>query len=316
MMHRRDFLHRSISASAMALGAGALPGSAFPGGAMAAPGAERGGEEFTFCTFTKSLQHLDYDALAERIAALGFDGIEAPVRPKGHIEPAKVEEELPKMVEALRKRDLEITVLTTGINEVSDEQRTEALLRTAADLGIERFRMAYYKYDLGKPIFPQVDEFRPKLRDLVEAAREIGIKPIYQNHSGRNYFGATVWDLAETLQDFDPDDVGIAFDIGHATTEGSKCWPLHWAVCRRHVDTVYVKEPHWKEPGKPPRVGPLGEGGVDRGFYETLRKSDFRGPISLHVEYFDHRDPSQEAAFLAAVEKDFARLRSFLEIEG
>lgn len=308
-MKRRDFLRHTISATtALAAGATLPPAVAAPGG--------KSSPRFRFCTFTKSLQHLDYETLADKIAALGFDGIEAPIRPGGHIEPAQVEDELPKMVEALKKRGLEITVLTSGINEVSEEQRTEAVLRTAAGLGIERFRMSYYKYDLKQPILPQVDEFRPRLRDLIAAAKEIGIKPVYQNHSGKDYFGAPVWDLANLMSEFDPAEVGIAFDIGHATTEGSKCWPLHWAVCGDHLDTVYVKEPHWTEPGKPPKVGPLGEGGIDKGFYQTLLKSDFSGPISLHVEYFDHKDPSLEKPFLEATEKDFATLKGLLQLPG
>jgi len=312
-MKRRHFLKDSFAASAALAAGSGLIGSAVSGNRIArAAAAGADGPRFTFCTFTKSLQHLDYPALAERISALGFDGIEAPIRPQGHIEPAAVEDELPKMVAALAAKDLEITVLTSGINEVSDEQRTEAVLRTAASLGIERFRMGYYRYDLDRPIRPQLDEFRPKLRDLVAACKEIGIKPVYQNHSGANYFGAPLWDLAEVLEDYDPADVGIAFDIGHATTEGSKCWPLHWALCREYVDCVYVKEPHWTEPGRPPRVGPLGEGGIDQGFYKTLLSSDFSGPISLHVEYFDHRKPELEQPFLEATEKDFATLKGFL----
>jgi len=201
--------------------------------------------------------------------------------------------------------------MTSGINEVSSEQRTEAVLRTAASLGIERFRMSYYKYDLKKPIPPQLDEARPKFRDLVALCKEIGIKPIYQNHSGSNYVGATVWDLYELMKDMDPADVGVAFDIGHATIEGAKCWPLHWALVRPWVDTVYIKEPHWGEDQRP-KVGPLGEGGVDKGFYKTLKASGFDGPISLHVEYFKHTDPTLEPAFLKAVAKDFSTLKKFL----
>ncbi len=307
-MNRRAFLRQSLSTSAALSAAGVVPIQAATK-AKAAKSSER----FTFCTFTKSLQHLDYDALAEKIAAIGFDGVEAPIRPGGHIEPAQVEDELPKMVAALKKRGLELTVMTSGINEVSAEQRTEAVLRTAAGLGVKRFRMAYYKYDLNKPILPQVDEFRPRLRELVAACREIGIKPIYQNHSGKNYFGATVWDLAEVMSGFDPKDAGIAFDIGHATIEGAKCWPLHWAVCRDHIDTVYVKEPRWGEDQRP-KVGPLGEGGIDPGFYQTLLKSGFAGPVSLHVEYFNHKDPKLEAPFLAAVKKDFATLKGYLKV--
>lgn len=264
-----------------------------------------------FCTFTKALQHLAYDDLAERIAAIGFDGVELPVRPGGHIGPEAAEEELPKMVEALKKQGLKITVMTSGINEVSKKQRTEAVLKTAAGLGIERFRMSYYKYDLRKPIPAQVREFRARFDDLVALARELGIKPIYQNHSGRNTFGAPVWDLHELLRNHDPAHVGMAFDIAHATIEGAKCWPLHWALVRPWIDTVYIKEPHWGDDQKP-KMAPLGTGAVDRAFYQTLKKSGFTGPISLHVEYFDHKDPATEPAFLEATRKDFATLKGSL----
>jgi sugar phosphate isomerase/epimerase len=298
-MNRRQFLiHSSLTASAVA-----LPSIAAAEKVKDLP--------YQFCTFTKSLQHLAYDRLAEVIAPLGFDGIEVPIRPQGHIEPAQVEVELPKMAEALAKRDLKILVMTSGINEVSQEQRAEAVLKTAAGLGIKRFRMFYYKYDLTKPIKPQLDEFRPRLRDLVALARELGIKPVYQNHSGRDYVGAPVWDLHELLAEFDPADVGVAFDIGHATIEGAKCWPLHWALIRPYIDTVYVKEPHWG-PDQRPEVGPLGEGGIDKAFYKTLKKSYPNGLISLHIEYFDHRDPALEPAFLDAVKKDFATLKRLI----
>jgi len=216
------------------------------------------------------------------------------------------------MVKALKKHGLEITVLTSGINEVSKEQRTEAVLKTAKSLGIERFRMAYYKYDLTKPIPAQIDAVRPKLKDLVALCSEIGIKPVYQNHSGRNYVGAPIWDLYQLLEDHDPKDFGMAFDIGHATIEGSKCWPIHWALVRPWVDTVYVKEPRWGE-DQLPKVAPLGTGGVDTKFFKTLKDADFTGPISLHVEYVDHRDPSTEPSFLEHNRKDFATLKSYLQ---
>jgi len=59
---------------------------------------------------------LSYDETADVFAELGFDGIEAAVRPGGHVLPERVEEDLPKFAEALKKRGLEITILTSGIS--------------------------------------------------------------------------------------------------------------------------------------------------------------------------------------------------------
>jgi len=299
-MQRRTFLHRSLAAAA-------LPALGHTRATAAAD------SRYTFCTFTKPVQHLGYEETARAIARLGFAGVEAPVRPGGQVVPEKVEDDLPKYIAALKAEGLEMTVLTSGINEVSNEQRTEAVLRTAAGLGVQRFRMLYFKYDLARPILPQLDEFRPRIRDLVALCKEIGIKPIYQNHSGKDYFGAPVWDLAEVMSEFDPKDLGVAFDIGHATIEGSKCWPLHWALVRDHIDTVYIKEPRWGADQKP-QVCPLGEGGVDLGFYALMKKSGYAGPVSLHVEYFDPNDKSAAPAALEAIAKDFAKLKSFLDV--
>lgn len=265
---------------------------------------------FEFCTFTKPLQHLAYPEMAKTIAAMGFDGIEGAVRPKGHVLPERVDEDLPKLTDALRAEGLSFTVMTTAINEVSDEQMTEKILRAAAAAGVKRYRMGYYKYDLTKPIRAQLDEFRPRLKDLVALSRELGIKPIYQNHSGKDYFGGPIWDLAEILADHDPAQVGVAFDIGHATVEGAKAWPLHFAVIRPHLDTVYVKEPSWKD--NVLGWGPVGEGAVDKGFFKLLKESDFNGPVSVHVEYLGHDDPAKVPVVLAAIEKDFATVKGLL----
>ena len=270
------------------------------------------GLPWKFCTFTKSLQHLNYDQLAARMAPLGFDGIEVPIRPRGHIEPSVVVDELPKMVNALKKKGLEITVLTSGINEVSKRQHTEAVLKTAASLGVKRFRMGYYSYDLDQPIRPQLEEFRARLVDLVAVAKEIGIKPIYQNHSGARNVGAPIWDLHHLIEEIDPAEMGVAFDIAHATIEGGLAWPVNWALIRPWVDTVYVKEHRWGNERRPAWV-PVGTGNVDRRFYEELKKSDFKGPISLHVEYHDHRDTSLEGVFLESVAADFATLKGYLK---
>ena len=89
------------------------------------------------CAFVKFLQSLSYEQLAETIAELGFDGIEATVRDRGHVLPERVEEDLPKLVEALEKHDLEITVMASSVNSV-DQPHTEKVLRTAFSLGVKR----------------------------------------------------------------------------------------------------------------------------------------------------------------------------------
>ena len=55
--------------------------------------------------FSKPFDRSTPDETADIVAEIGWDGIECAVRAKaGHIAPDRVEEDLPKMVEALKKR--------------------------------------------------------------------------------------------------------------------------------------------------------------------------------------------------------------------
>jgi sugar phosphate isomerase/epimerase len=263
----------------------------------------------SICVFTKPFNSLSFDSLADAIAEIGFDGIEAPIRAGGHVEPAAVEDELPKLVEALAKRDLEITVLTSDVND-PDDPITTRVLRTAATLGIKRYRMKYFKYDLSASVLDQIHEWQPQLRDLAAINHDFGIQGLYQNHSGVNYLGASLWDIKIALEGIAPTDIGVAYDIRHATAEGGMSWPATFNMIRPLVETVYVKDFTWGE--KKPTNVPLGEGRVDVQFFKMLRDSGFTGPISLHEEYLDHRKPELVPEHLAAIKKDFETLNEWL----
>ena len=75
MLTRREFVSTSLLAGLATVGTGRL--------AMAKDDAQ----EFRICVFEKFLQPLSYDELADVIAKLGFVGIEATVRKRGHVLP-------------------------------------------------------------------------------------------------------------------------------------------------------------------------------------------------------------------------------------
>ncbi len=265
------------------------------------------------CFFTKHLQGLSYGDIASLAAEMGVDGIEAPIRPKGHIEPEQVPDELPKFVEALKKQGLEITLMTSGINQVSAEQHTEKVLRTAAALGIKRFRMNYYKYDLKQPIWEQLQAVRPLVRDLVQLCDEIGIQPVFQNHSGKDYFGATVWDMYSLIREYRPEQIAFCFDILHATVEGGLAWPLHAALTSTHWGAVYFKDFQWQ--GRKSETCPLGQGQINPDFAKLLRDRAYAGPISLHLEYLkgDAKDPATLKTFREAHLRDVKVLSEWMQ---
>lgn len=301
MKTRRQFLHSAaLSAASLALGS-------------TAQAAEKAKTRHTLCAFTKHLQGLSFDQIADIAAEVGLDGIEAPVRPKGHVEPEKVTEDLPKFMEALKKRNLEMTILTSGINQVSKEQNTEEVLRTAKALGIQRFRMLYFKYDLKKPIQAQLDEWKPLIKDLIQLCSEIGIQPLLQNHSGKDYFGAPIWDAWSLMKDYTPQQWGFAVDAYHTTVEAGLSWPIDTALIGDHVQALYFKDVKWLSPGKAEGV-PLGTGLVSKEFATTLLKRGFTGPISLHTEYMVGQTSSPEFVkdSIAAYKRDLAVMKEWI----
>ena len=305
-LSRRDAMGRMASGSLAAVFAGSLASTV-----AARPQDPRqpaaGEHEFLF--FSKPFQSLSFDELGELAASTGYTGLEFPVRPGGHIEPEAVEEQLPKAVDAFRKHGISVSLISTGINEVSDEQATQRVLRTAAELGIPRFRMAYYRYDLKQPIAPQLKSFAPRLNALIGLADKIGIKPLYQNHSGSRYVGAPVWDVYSLIAPYSPEKIGLAFDIGHAIVEGTKCWPLHFALVQDYIDIAYIKDPSWNADSNSFGWAPLGTGLIPSEYYRMLAKSGFDGPMSIHVEYLDHKDPANHGRFRDAIRDDLVALR-------
>ncbi|RBP36603.1 sugar phosphate isomerase/epimerase [Roseimicrobium gellanilyticum] len=303
---RRHFLKSASLASAASALAPVLSSSS----AMAAAAGGKAAQEY--CFFTKHLQGLSYAEIADIAASLdGMTGIEAPIRPKGQVEPERVEEDLPKYVEELKKRKLGLTIMTSGINEVSKEQNTEKVLRTAKALGVPHYRMNYNKYDLSKPIWPQLQEWKAKFKDLIALSSEIGIQPLYQNHSGKDYLGAPVWDVFTLMQDYPAKDWAFAFDFFHATVEGSLSWPLELNLVRDRIGAVYFKNFKWGE--KRAEGCPLGEGVVGKEHVAMLKKIGFTGPISLHVEYLkgNMEQPGYKEEAIAATKRDFAVLREW-----
>jgi len=263
---------------------------------------------FPLITFTKPFQNVGFERTAEIIAEVGWSGIECPVRAKGQVLPERVEDDLPKLHEALTKRGLTLTLLTTDVAKV--DPLAERVLRMASKLGVKKYRLAFFKYNLNKPIPPQIAEIKAQLRDVAALNRELGLKAGFQNHSGRDDVGSPVWDIYEIVRDIDPEHMGTCFDIGHATVEGGTSWPIEARLMEPFFTCVYVKDFSWAKETKgwTAKWGPLGEGMVRREFFDWLKKSSYSGPISQHCEYLNGDGPEE----MAAMKKDCALLKSWI----
>ena len=264
--------------------------------------------------FTKVLQDLTYEQTAQAAADVGWDGIECPVRAKGHVLPDRVEEDLPRMAEALKAKNLEVLALATDIH-APDDPHAEKVLRTAAKLGIRLYRIGGFKYKEGLPIPKQLEEFRAKLKDLAALNRDLGVTGLYQNHSGNGYVGASVWDIFEMVRDLDPRQIGVHFDIGHATVESGLSWPTSFALIKDRVGAVIVKDFYWTHaPGEAARTvwAPIGQGSIQPRFFGMLRASGFKGPITMQFEYKWEGGDGLESR-LKALKQDNLKLREWIK---
>jgi sugar phosphate isomerase/epimerase len=257
--------------------------------------------------FEKPIQFLSDKELAETMSQIGYNGIEATVRAGGRVLPTKVETDLPRLHEALARRNVEIDIIATDILNTT-QPRTEPVLRVAAKLGIRRYRMASYLYDMSRPILPQLDAIAARLPALIDLTQELGMTAVYHNHSGPNRVGAAVWDIYSLIKTFDPRVIGIGFDIQHATIEGGLDWRIQFKLVQSHLEMVYVKDFFWDK--SEVKEVPLGEGIVDHKFFPMLRDTGYAGPICLHVEYLEGR--KNQAPLETAFRKDLATLKLML----
>ncbi len=265
------------------------------------------------CVFNKPLQHLSYEEQAKLVAKMGFAGIEGTVRPGGHVEAKNVERDLPKQIEALKKYGVEMTLMTSDVNNI-DEAINRKVLETAAKLGVKRFRMRPYKYDYSQSIPEQLNTFHQTYQELIAFCADLGIRPLYQNHAGAKYFGASLWDLYLLMKDEPKDQVGMCFDIRHATAEGGLSWPTQFHLMEPWFGMVYCKDFDWDKKKKKPFNVPLGTGMVDYPrFFSMLRKINYTGPISLHMEYKDHRDPKLLEESIAVIRQDYKTLQGLMK---
>jgi sugar phosphate isomerase/epimerase len=288
---------------------GVLAGTAGGRAVAATPPAAR---SYPLIGFTKPFADLSFDAAADLVAEVGWDGVEVAVREGSstHIAPARVEEDLPRMVEALGKRAKQLAIVTTSV--VALDSAGERVLKATAAAGIPRVRLGFLKYPQDGDPAKRVADLHAALADVAAACRDLGLQAGYQNHSGAGYVGAAVWDLHEALADLDPKHVGGCFDIAHATVEGGLAWPLHARLMADHLVAVFCKDFFWErnDAGQKLRWCPLGEGVVQKSFFDWLKTTGFSGPISQHHEY---GGLGTGPAMVAQLKRDLARLREWLE---
>ncbi|MEX2231140.1 MAG: sugar phosphate isomerase/epimerase family protein [Cyclobacteriaceae bacterium] len=276
---RRNFIKKSILAgSLLPLMHGNVQGEAISKGRLASP--------LKVHVFSKHLQFLNYNDMADAAAEIGFDGVDLTVRPKGHVLPERVDTDLPKAVEAIRKAGLSHTMMTTAVQNAGDSTDNK-LLETAAKLGIQFYRMNWLPYPDNTSIPEAIVQFQQTLKELGQLNKKLGLVGCYQNHSG-DRAGASIWELWDILEKADKEFTGVQYDIRHAVVEGGLSWRNGLRLIQPHVKILAIKDFLWQKKNGTYVVQdvPLGEGMVDfKSYFTLLKEYSLNVPVSLHYEY-------------------------------
>jgi hypothetical protein len=245
------------------------------------------------CLVSRHLQWTDLEQGAAAAAEGGCKAVAWTIRAGAHILPANVERELPRAIAAARKAGLETPMAITAIVDAKSE-RAEAILDAMRNAGIRRYRAPSFRYDYNAELLPQLEALKPRVASLAKLNEKYGTTAMYHTHSASGNIGGGVWDLWMVLKDFDPQFVGLNYDLGHATIRGGTGWVETSHFAHRHVRGLSLKDFRWVKGGSGRRgtgawtaeMVPGGEGMVDfAGMLGYFKSAGFAGPVELYQEY-------------------------------
>ena len=275
------------------------------------------------CVFSKHFQSMPADALGRAMKDLGVDGVDLTVRPGGHVDPEHVADMLPAFQKALAASDIKISMLTTSITG-ADEPHAADVVEAAGKCGVGYIKLGYWQYKGFGHYRRQAADVKAKLADLEPLLLQHGVKAGFHTHSG-HYMGPNAEFVCRLIEDCDPAAVGVYYDAGHCTIEGTAGgWMMGLDLASDRLFMVAVKDMAYFRQGSPDsaRKGwrqlmvPMDAGLTDwPAFAACLKEIGFDGPVSFHSEYqggHSYIDMSQEQV-VAQTRKDLAYLRPMLE---
>lgn len=239
--------------------------------------------QFEFGVFTKPWK-LPIDQLAKKIKALGFDGIELPVRPGFQVESGNIHKDLPKAARVFADQGMKIMSVAGPTDEATIAACRESgipLIRVCLEIpqGIH-----YLEYE--KQTRKAWDNLLPLLERYQVA---LGI----QNHCDRQV--ANAMGLRSLLKDYNPAQIGAVWDVAHNALNGEDL-SLGLDIIESHICMINLKNAYWKRMNGPEAdhakwrpywtTGRHGQASWSQ-VAEELKRRQWRGPLCLTAEYTD-----------------------------
>ncbi|MAX35901.1 TIM barrel protein [Gimesia sp.] len=243
--------------------------------------------------FTKSFQDMPIPAVCQAFQSMGLDGLDLTVRPKGHILPENVEQELPQACAAAKEAGVKILFLTTMIEE--PDKNAERILATAQEQGIDRVKIGYYRYKTFGTLAQQLKETTKKIGKVAKLCQKYDVLPCVHVHSNA-FLPSHGTQLYQLIQGFSPEEVGAYVDTLHMVKEGSgDGWRQGLDLLGPWIALCAVKNFAWERGDGRDKHGqqiweaktvPVADGiSPIPQFVDALRKLGYKGTFSLHSEF-------------------------------
>jgi sugar phosphate isomerase/epimerase len=236
-----------------------------------------------FSLFTKPWKQLPIPELGRMARALGFDGIELPVRLGFQVETANIARDLPVTQQQLRDCGISIySVATAPTREAIAACGKLAIpvIRVMVDIGPDGYMATERRVQ---------EEYRALQPALLDAGVTIGV----QNHNGN--FVCNAMGLRHLLEPFDPKAIGAVWDLAHNALNG-EALDLGLDIIWPHLIMVNLKNAFWQRSN-----GPEAEAASWKVFWTTgrhglaswpqtavlLKQRSYSGVVCLTAEYTD-----------------------------
>ena len=239
----------------------------------------------TYTVFSKPWKTESIAELGEKMAGMGYDGIELPVRPGFQVEPESVSKGLPAAAKRLAEAGITINSVAGPTDEATIAACAETgvpIIRTMASLAAEE---TYLEAE---------DRYRRQFDALVPLLDKYGVTVGIQNHYAR--FVANAIGLMRLIGDYDPKHFAAVWDPGHEALEGNSL-ELAIDIVWSRLCMVNLKNAFWRRTN-----GPEAEYAEWRAYWTSgrqglaswprvathLKRRGWKGVLCLTAEYSDH----------------------------
>jgi len=237
-----------------------------------------------YTVFTKPWPDLSLDELGEKVAEMGFDGVELPVRPGYQVEPDNISTMLPIAAQTLKKHGVDLVSVAGPCDE--------ATIRACGESGGPILRIMV-RVPEDADYLTHIERTQRAWDALLPVLTESGVTLGVQNHKAR--FLTHAMHLYHAVHRYDPKLIAAVWDAAHNAYAGADP-ELALDVVWSHLCLVNLKNGLWEWDGtdaygvakwKPVWVaGHQGLCDWPRVIRE-LKRRDYSWDICLTAEYSD-----------------------------